>query len=64
MLGLMMRTTMIVGAVAYATGIMESSWRHYFTRYTDEEDRLSQGIVQEVKVIEEPKAKKTRGGKK
>ena len=59
-----MRTTMIVGAVAYATGVIESSWRHYFHRYTNEEDRLTTGLVQEVKMIEEPKVKKTRGGKK
>jgi hypothetical protein len=64
MIGLMMRTTMIVGAVAYATGVIESSWRHYFHRYTNEEDRLTTGLVQEVKMIEEPKVKKTRGGKK
>jgi hypothetical protein len=43
---------------------MHSSMRHYFHRYTSEEDRLSTGLVQEVKVIEEPKAKKSRGGKK
>jgi len=64
MIGLMMRTTIIVGVVAYATGVVESSWRHYFRRYTNEEDRLTPGLVQEVKIIEEPKAKKTRGGKK
>jgi hypothetical protein len=54
MIGLMMRTTLVVGAVAYAAGVMESSWRHYFHRYTNEQDRLTT----------EPKAKKTRGGKK
>ena len=64
MIGLMMRTTMIVGAIAYATGVFESSRRHYFHRYTNEEARLTTGLVQEVKMIEEPKAKKTRGGKK
>ena len=57
MIGLMMRTTMIVGAVAYATGVFESSWRHYFHRYTTEQDRVTTGLVQEVKGIEEPKAK-------
>jgi|GEM_PF-3396523 hydroxymethylglutaryl-CoA reductase len=64
MIGLMMRTTMIVGAVAYATGVFESSWRHYFHRYTTEQDRVTTGLVQEVKVIEEPKITKSRGGKK
>ena len=64
MIGLMMRTTLVVGAVAYATGVMHSSMRHYFHRYTSEEDRMSNGLVQEVKIIEEPKAKKSRGGKK
>ena len=64
MIGIMMRTTLIVGAVAYAAGVMESSWRHYFHRYTNEQDRLTTGLIQEVKVIEEPKAKKSRGGKK
>ena len=64
MIGLMMKRTMIVGAVAYATGVFESSWRHYFHRYTNEEDRFTTGLVQEVKIIEEPKVKKTRGGKK
>ena len=49
---------------AYAAGVMESSWRHYFHRYTNEQDRLTTGLIQEVKIIEEPKAKKTRGGKK
>jgi uncharacterized protein YgfB (UPF0149 family) len=55
---------LVVGAVAYAAGVMESSWRHYFHRYTNEQDRLTTGLIQEVKIIEEPKAKKTRGGKK
>ena len=64
MIGLMMRTTLVVGAVAYATGVMESSWRHYFHRYTNEQDRMTAGLIQEVKVIEEPKANKSRGGKK
>jgi hydroxymethylglutaryl-CoA reductase len=64
MIGLMMRTTMIVGAVAYATGVFESSWRHYFHRYTTEQDRVTTGLVQEVKVIEVPKITKSRGGKK
>ena len=41
MIGLMMRTTLVVGAVAYAAGVMESSWRHYFHRYTNEQDRLT-----------------------
>ena len=64
MIGLMMRTTLVVGAAAYAAGVMHSSMRHYFHRYTSEEDRVSNGLVQEVKIIEEPKAKKSRGGKK
>jgi len=64
MIGLMMRTTLVVGATAYAIGVFESSWRHYFHRYTSEEDRMTTGLIQEVKVIEEPKAKKSRGGKK
>ena len=64
MIGLMMRTTLVVGAMAYAVGVAESSWRHYFHRYTNEADRMTTGLVQEVKIIEEPKAKKSRGGKK
>jgi len=64
MIGLMMRTTFVVGAMAYAIGVTESSWRHYFHRYTNEEDRVTTGLIQEVKIIEEPKAKKSRGGKK
>ena len=28
MIGLMMRTTLVVGAAAYAAGVMHSSWRH------------------------------------
>lgn len=64
MIGLMMRTTLVVGAAAYAAGVMHSSWRHYFHRYTSEEDRMNIGLVQEVKVIQEPKAVKSRGGKK
>lgn len=64
MIGLMMRTTFVVGAMAYAIGVTESSWRHYFHRYTSEEDRLTPGLVQEVRVVEESKTKKTRGGKK
>lgn len=64
MIGIMMRTTLIVGAVAYATGVMESSWRHYFHRYTNEQDRMTTGLIQEVKVIEDQKIKKSRGGKK
>jgi uncharacterized protein YgfB (UPF0149 family) len=64
MIGLMMRTTLVVGATAYAAGVMHSSWRHYFHRYTNEEDRMTTGLVQEVKVIQEPKAVKSRGGKK
>lgn len=54
----------MVGAMAYAVGVAESSWRHYFHRYTNEEDRMTTGLVQEVKIIEEPKVKKSRGGKK
>ncbi|MDA8546162.1 hypothetical protein N9M86_00290 [Euryarchaeota archaeon] len=64
MIGIMMRTTIAVGALGYAIGIFESSWRHYFHRYTGEQDRMSPGLVQEVKIIEEPKIKKSRGGKK
>ena len=64
MIGIMMRTTLIVGAVAYATGVMESSWRHYFHRYTNEQDRMTTGLIQEVKVIEDQKIKKSLGGKK
>lgn len=64
MIGLMMRTTFVVGAMAYAIGVAESSWRHYFHRYTTEEDRLTPGLVQEVRIVDEPKAKKSRGGKK
>lgn len=64
MIGMMMKTTMIVGTALYATGVMESSWRHYFHRYTNDEDRFTTGLIQEVKVIEEPKVKKSRGGKK
>jgi hypothetical protein len=64
MIGLMMRTTFVVGAMAYAVGVAESSWRHYFRRYTAEEDRLTTGLVQEVRIVDEPKEKKSRGGKK
>ena len=49
MIGLMMRTTLVVGAAAYAAGVMHSSMRHYF-HLTSEEDRM---VVQEVKIIEE-----------
>ena len=64
MIGLMMRITLVVGAADYDDGVMQISMRHFFHRYTSEEDRMSNGLVQEVKIIEEPKAKKSRGGKK
>jgi hypothetical protein len=57
----MMRSTLAVATVCFAVGAFNSSWKHYYLKYADEEDRTN-GLVQEVKIIDEKKTKK--GGKK
>ena len=63
MIGAIMRTTLAVAVASYAVGVVHSSWKHYFVKYADEEDRTSTGLINEVKVIESKKTK-SRGGKK
>jgi hypothetical protein len=61
MIGIMMRSTLAVATVCFAVGAFNSSWKHYYLKYADEEDRTN-GLVQEVKIMDEKKTKK--GGKK
>ena len=63
MIGMMIRTTLAVAVASYSVGVVHSSWRHYFVKHSDTEDRLNPGMVSEVKIIEEKKTK-SRGGKK
>tara|TARA_B100002052_G_C15622320_1_gene480234 strand:- start:151 stop:360 length:210 start_codon:yes stop_codon:yes gene_type:complete len=63
MIGAIIRTTMAIAVTSYAVGVVHSSWKHYFGKYADEEDRTAAGLISEVKVIESKKTK-TRGGKK
>ena len=63
MIGMMIRTTLTVAVASYAVGVVHSSWKHYFVKYSDEEDRINPGLVTEVKVVES-KNTKSRDGKK
>ena len=63
MIGIMIRTTLAVAVASYAVGVVHSSWKHYFAKYSDEEDRINPGLVTEVKVVESKKTK-SRGGRK
>tara|TARA_Y100000589_G_scaffold156682_1_gene149256 strand:- start:10429 stop:10620 length:192 start_codon:yes stop_codon:yes gene_type:complete len=63
MIGAIIRTTLAVAVTSYAVGVVQSSWKHYFNKYADEEDRIAAGLINEVKVIENKKTK-SRGGKK
>ena len=56
-----MRSTLAVATVSFAVGVFNSSWKHYYVKHADDEDRTN-GLVQEVKIIDEKKIKK--GGKK
>ena len=38
----MIRTTLTVAVTCYAVGVVHSSWKHYFEKYSDEEDRTNQ----------------------
>ena len=49
----MMRTTLVVGASKLSQSSKRDAQQHAAC-YTSEEDRMSNGIVQEVKIIEEP----------
>ena len=61
MIGIMLRSTLAVATVSFAVGVFNSSWKHYYVKHADDEDRTN-GLVQEVKIIDEKKTKK--GGKK
>ena len=63
MIGMMIRTTLAVAVASYAVGVVHSSWKHYFEKYSDEEDRTNPGLITEVKIIENKKSK-SRSGKK
>ena len=63
MIGMMIRTTLAVAVASYAVGVVHSSWKHYFVKHSDMEDRLNPGMISEVKVVESKKTK-SRGGKK
>tara|TARA_B100001115_G_scaffold169751_1_gene150696 strand:+ start:150 stop:359 length:210 start_codon:yes stop_codon:yes gene_type:complete len=63
MIGAMIRTTIAIAVTSYAVGVVHSSWKHYFGKYADEEDRTAAGLITEVRVIESRKTK-SRGGKK
>ena len=58
-----MRMTIAIAVANYAVGVAHSSWKHYFIRYSDEEDRINHGLITEVKLIESKK-EKSRGRKK
>ena len=63
MIGIMIRTTLTVAVTCYAVGVVHSSWKHYFEKYSDEEDRTNPGLISDVKIIENKKSK-SRSGKK
>jgi hypothetical protein len=63
MIGMMIRTTLTVAVASYAVGVVHSSWKHYFAKYSDEEDRINPGLVTKVSVVEKKKSR-ARGGKK
>ena len=58
-----MRMTLAVAVANYAVGVAHSSWKHYFVRHSDEEDRINPGLITEVQIIESKK-EKSRGRKK
>ena len=63
MIGMMIRTILAGAVASYAVGVVHSSWKHYFVKYSDTEDRLNPGMISEVKIVEDKKTK-SRGGKK
>ena len=63
MIGRMMMSIGTTMALAsFVAGVAHSSYRHYFTRYADDEDRMNQGMIQEVSIVKDET--KTRGRKK
>ncbi len=61
MIGILGNKTILVATVCFTTGVFHSSFRHYFQKYSDEEDRFSTGLIVETKSVE---PKSVRGKKK
>ena len=59
---MMMTLGMTMALASFVAGVAHSSYRHYYTRYADEEDRLSEGTIQEVSIVKD-ETKKSRGKK-
>ena len=63
MIGNIVRGTMFALAGTFFVGVAESTYRHYYRRYADEEDLRQSGPIQEVVIVKD-ETKKTRGKKK
>mgnify|MGYP001296919172 CR=1 FL=1 len=59
---MMMTLGTTMALASFVAGVAHSSYRHYYTRYADEEDRLSEGTIQEVSIVKD-ETKKSRGKK-
>ena len=59
---MMMTLGTTMALASFVAGVAHSSYRHYYTRYADEEDRLSEGTIQEVSIVKDET--KRSGGKK
>ena len=59
---MMMTLGTTMALASFVAGVAQSSYRHYYTRYADEEDRLSEGTIQEVSIVKD-ETKKSRGKK-
>jgi len=59
---MMMTLGTTMALASFVAGVAHSSYRHYYTRYADEEDRLSEGTIQEVSIVKDETKKS--GGKK
>lgn len=50
-----------VALAGFLVGVADSSYRHYFLRYADDNDRLDIGMIQEVSIVnDETKSKRGR----
>jgi len=58
----MMNVGTTMALASFVAGVAHSSYRHYFTRYADEQDRLNQGMIQEVLIVKDEN--KSTGGRK
>ncbi len=63
MIGSIARGTMFALAGTFFVGVAESTYRHYYRRYADEDDLLQKGPIQDIINLKD-ETKKTRGKKK